>query len=178
MNPEDVLKDFEVNNCRVCFDIKDWKKKAQKAAFDRPVKAAAAGGLGAGTVVFTDSMVAAPVPQEYRNCPPDAVDLGRSTWTFLHTMSVYYPDRPTGQEQGEMSTFLELFSKLYPCSYCASHLREEMKKTPPVVESRSGLAAWLCRMHNEVNERLGKPMFDCGKVDERWKSGPPDGSCG
>lgn len=25
-----------------------------------------------------------------------------------------------------------------------------------------------CRMHNEVNSRLNKPLFDCSRVDERW----------
>ncbi|KAG2133776.1 hypothetical protein DEU56DRAFT_871932 [Suillus clintonianus] len=35
---------------------------------------------------------------------------------------------------------------------------------------------WFCERHNEVNGKLGKQMFDCAKVDERWKDGPPDGS--
>ena len=35
----------------------------------------------------------------------------------------------------------------------------------------------MCELHNEVNDRLGKPQFDCDKVDERWRTGPADGSC-
>lgn len=182
---EDILKDFQVNNCRVCFDIKDWKQKAQEQAFKRDQTARAVEtGAATGAIIFTGNQVAEglssvsePLPDEYKACPPDALELGRSTWTFLHTMSVYYPDRPTKEQQSEMSQFLHLFSKFYPCGYCASHLRNEMKITPPVVDTRSGLARWLCRMHNEVNELLGKPLFDCNQVDERWKDGPSDGSC-
>ena len=37
---------------------------------------------------------------------------------------------------------------------------------------------WLCKIHNEVNEMLGKPSFDCSRVLERWRDGPADGvSC-
>jgi hypothetical protein len=30
----------------------------------------------------------------------------------------------------------------------------------------------------QVNEMLGKPLFDCNRVMERWRDGPADGSCG
>jgi FAD-linked sulfhydryl oxidase len=39
------------------------------------------------------------------------------------------------------------------------------------------LSQWLCRIHNEINRRLGKQEFDCSKVDERWRDGWKDGSC-
>lgn len=39
-------------------------------------------------------------------------------------------------------------------------------------------ATWMCEVHNEVNDRMGKPLFDCATVEERWRTGPSDGSCG
>ncbi len=48
---------------------------------------------------------------------------------------------------------------------------------PPLVQNRDCFAHWMCEMHNEVNERLGKPQFDCSKVHERWLDGWKDGSC-
>lgn len=32
---------------------------------------------------------------------------------------------------------------------------------------------WLCRLHNEVNSKLNKPVFPCSmrNIDERWKKG-------
>lgn len=52
-----------------------------------------------------------------------------------------------------------------------------MAKEPVQVGSRKKLSEWLCRRHNEVNEKLGKEQFDCTKVFERWLDGPPDGRC-
>ncbi|KAJ3192540.1 26S proteasome non-ATPase regulatory subunit [Irineochytrium annulatum] len=94
-------------------------------------------------------------------CPPDSYDLGSSTWTFLHTMAAYYPEAPSEKEQRTMTKFFRTFSKVYPCSHCAEHLRGEMKKNPPKVQNNRLLNLWLCGVHNEVNVRLGKPVFDC-----------------
>jgi FAD-linked sulfhydryl oxidase len=48
---------------------------------------------------------------------------------------------------------------------------------PPRVSSQADLSRWMCELHNEVNYRMNKPMFDCSKVGQRWKTGPPDGRC-
>ena len=45
---------------------------------------------------------------------------------------------------------------------------------------------YVCELHNTVNKRLGKEIFDCAKVEEKWggncgcnsKSGPPDEETG
>jgi len=34
---------------------------------------------------------------------------------------------------------------------------------------RKEFAQWMCEAHNHVNRKLGKPDFDCSKVDQRWK---------
>jgi hypothetical protein len=52
-----------------------------------------------------------------------------------------------------------------------------LKTNPPDVTSQSALSLWMCQLHNRVNVKLGKSVFDCSKVDERWRDGPADGSC-
>lgn len=52
-----------------------------------------------------------------------------------------------------------------------------IKKNPPKTKSKDELAKWLCERHNTVNVKLGKPVFDCRKVHERWRDGWLDGSC-
>ena len=78
---------------------------------------------------------------------------------------------PSKEEQENMRRFMWTVAVTYPCSYCAEKTVEEMNRNPPNVASRLSLAMWLCSVHNEVNERLGKPIFDCTKVTT--KSGGP-----
>ncbi|KAL1918207.1 uncharacterized protein VTP21DRAFT_3473 [Calcarisporiella thermophila] len=155
--------------CRVCTDFKSWtKQKKQETAKDSPSNAPA-----------KPSITPAPLPSNPPTCPPDAEQLGAATWTFLHTMAAYYPDTPTPPQQEGMTSMLRHFSWFYPCGHCADHLRKEMKTRPPRVETREALSKWMCEVHNEVNERLGKEKFDCsiGNLDKRWRDGPEDGSC-
>jgi hypothetical protein len=109
-------------------------------------------------------------------CPPNSEQIGRSTWTFLHTMAAYYPSEPSSSQQSLMRSLLDGLAEFYPCGHCRAHLREQIKESPPVVSSASELSLWLCRIHNEVNEMLGKPLFDCSRVFERYKDGPKESS--
>ncbi|KAF9118477.1 hypothetical protein BGW39_001138 [Mortierella sp. 14UC] len=179
--------------CRTCTDWKSWSKigksggsKTKKESKDSS-SSSSAGSTTAGTVGATGVISAAAAAtvasgpgstfNYEKECPPDKEILGRATWTFLHTMAAYYPDKPSAMEQTTMKSLLSSFSQFYPCGHCAEHLREEMKVDPPKVESRKDLAWWMCGMHNKVNEMLGKDVFDCNKVDERWRDGPSDGRC-
>lgn len=115
----------------------------------------------------------------YQNspCPLNRRELGRASWAYLHTLAAYYPDNPTTEQQDEMRTFIKTYAKLYPCGYCADMTSDEMIRKPPQVQSRQAFQFWMCGIHNEVNSRMGKPIFNCNKVDQRWRTGPPDGSC-
>ena len=78
-----------------------------------------------------------------------------------------------------MSQFLQLFSHFYPCSVCADDLRDWMRRpgNEPRVAGRDQFGGWMCRAHNEVNRKLGKPLFDCARWQERWREGWRDGRC-
>ena len=56
----------------------------------------------------------------------------------------------------------------FPCS---------LKASPPDTSNQHNFSQWMCRLHNEVNVKLGKPEFDCKRVNERWRDGWKDGSC-
>ncbi|KAJ1679786.1 Flavin-linked sulfhydryl oxidase of the mitochondrial IMS [Spiromyces aspiralis] len=176
--------------CRVCDSFKSWRK--HEAKHERQQARMQHGSASSSTATLVEAVPAVTSTavtavgsvasagrdgQERMECPPDSQILGRATWTFLHTMAAYYPDRPTANQQNMMRSLLNSFSHFYPCEWCASHMREEMKKEPPVVNSRWGLSQWMCQLHNKVNVIQGKDEFDCSKVDERWRDGPKDGSC-
>ncbi|KAJ7904789.1 ERV/ALR sulfhydryl oxidase domain-containing protein [Mycena leptocephala] len=152
-------------------DGKPCKACSSSAAFRnwKPPKAASA-LAGAAAVASTSKTT----PTQ---CPPDKDQLGRATWTFLHTAAAYYPTKPTPAQRSQMLALIHALPALYPCTHCAEDFGESVAKHPPDVSGRAGLSQWFCERHNEVNEKLGKQAFDCAKTDERWKEGPKDGSC-
>mmetsp|Transcript_100158 Transcript_100158/g.287738 ORF Transcript_100158/g.287738 Transcript_100158/m.287738 type:complete len:167 (-) Transcript_100158:241-741(-) len=104
-------------------------------------------------------------------CPPRSAELGRSSWKLLHSMAAWYPEEPSNEDQRQMKGFFQALATFYPCSWCAEDFQQEIKKTPPATESRKDLCLWLCDQHNRVNQKLGKPLFDCTmtNLDERWR---------
>lgn len=85
-----------------------------------------------------------------------------------------YPEKPTPEDRTALKTFVQLFGRLYPCGDCARHFRQLMTKYPPQTSSRNAAAAWLCFAHNQVNERLGKPIFDCNNIGDFYDCGCGD----
>lgn len=115
-------------------------------------------------------------------------------------MAAYYPEEPSPEDQRDMALFIKLFSRFYPCPTCARDFSKlfvpwtcfvsvslvriftlkliyRLEKEPPKTGSQKELKHWLCWAHNQVNKKLGKPKFECSKLDERWKYGWKDGSC-
>jgi FAD-linked sulfhydryl oxidase len=112
-------------------------------------------------------------------CPPDVDQLGRASWMLLHSIAAQYPVTPSKEEQVNAKQFIRTFSNLYPCWSCATDFQMWMKsdKNAPRLSSRQDFGQWLCEAHNEVNMKLGKPTFDCGRWEERWRTGWKDGRC-
>lgn len=60
------------------------------------------------------------------DCPLDKDELGNKSWGLLHTMAAKYPEKPTKEEQCDMKTFFNVFSKFYPCQHCSAEFRTEL----------------------------------------------------
>lgn len=112
--------------------------------------------------------------EDKKEGPPDVEKLGRSSWTLLHSIAANYPEHPSNKEQSDLKQFLKLFGNFYPCWYCGEDFSRYMEKAVPQTESQSTFGKWLCEAHNEVNEKLGKPKFDCNLWKKRWRDGWDD----
>ncbi|KAF3916791.1 hypothetical protein ABW20_dc0108333 [Dactylellina cionopaga] len=53
----------------------------------------------------------------------------------------------------------------------ASHFRLLLQKYPPQTSSRGAASQWGCVVHNAVNDRLGKEIFDCGTIADKYHCG-------
>ncbi|KAI5902946.1 Mitochondrial FAD-linked sulfhydryl oxidase ERV1 [Candida parapsilosis] len=103
--------------------------------------------------------------------PPDVAQLGKSSWTLLHSIAATFPETPNTKQQQDMKSFLNLFAGFYPCWYCGEDFVRYMNKHEPQTKSQDDLGKWLCEAHNDVNKKLGKPQFDCQFWKQRWKDG-------
>ncbi|EJF60666.1 hypothetical protein DICSQDRAFT_107084 [Dichomitus squalens LYAD-421 SS1] len=101
-------------------------------------------------------------------------ELGRASWKLLHTMTLRFPEEPTQDERDALNNYFHLFSRLYPCGECAAEFQQLLKKYPPQTSTRRAAATWLCFVHNQVNERLKKPEFDCANLDATYDCGCGD----
>lgn len=160
--------------CRTCNTLLDFRSIATTK---KPVSSAAPAVITGTAIADMFSAADTSVAQPANDCPPDVEELGRSTWTLLHSIAATYPDKPTAEDKNNLTSFMKSFSHLYPCFYCAEDFREYMKKDKIKVTNRDEFGKWLCNAHNAVNEKLGKPTFDCNLWKERWKDGWKDGRC-
>ncbi|KAI4597847.1 hypothetical protein KJ359_004124 [Pestalotiopsis sp. 9143b] len=177
--PPGVVLGKDGKPCRTCSSgsaFKAFAKSSLKPSSNNTATASMAGftAAAAGAATTTGAAATLTIP---RDCPPDVEQLGRSTWTLLHSIAATYPTAPSVREQTDLRSFMSLFSRLYPCWVCAEDLQTYMAREQIRVGSRDEFGKWLCEAHNAVNVKLGKSTFDCSKWEERWRTGWKDGRC-
>lgn len=75
-----------------------------------------------------------------------------------------------------MAQFIHGFSYTYPCNWCAYHMRLYLKDHLPDVRDKFSVTQFFCELHNNVNEHLNKPQYNCDPMHvlKRWHPGYPD----
>ncbi|CAK7235415.1 Flavin-linked sulfhydryl oxidase of the mitochondrial IMS [Sporothrix eucalyptigena] len=171
--PTGVVLGKDGKPCRSCTSFASWANQTKSA-----LKISSSGGsAGAAAAAAMAATTAAVAPSGPADCPADVETLGRGTWTLLHTIAAQYPTQPTLGQQADVRGFIGSLSRLYPCWVCAEDFQKFLAKSPVLATSRDEFGRWLCAAHNEVNEKLGKPQFDCNLWEERWRTGWKDGRC-
>ncbi|KAJ4387981.1 Flavin-linked sulfhydryl oxidase of the mitochondrial IMS [Gnomoniopsis smithogilvyi] len=156
-------------------DGKPCRSCTSKSAFS--AWAAQAKSMKAPIATAKSSATRTPITTATDDCPADVETLGRNSWTLLHSIAATYPTNPSPAQQDDVVGFVKLFSRLYPCWVCAEDFQTYISKDPVKAGSRGEFGAWLCNAHNDVNKKLGKPVFDCSRWEERWRTGWRDGRC-
>ncbi|KAL1408305.1 hypothetical protein Q8F55_005111 [Vanrija albida] len=176
--PKPHLEDEEVRN--VVFDSgdKDATPPPGQQPPTEPVKAhghkQAAPDKPAGDI--SNDVLTGQVIMPHLGNETAKAELGRAAWRVLHLMTLRFPDKPTADDRETLKNYFHLFARLYPCGECAAHFQKMLKEYPPQTSSRKSASLWLCSLHNKVNERLGKPEFDCLTLDATYDCGCGDNS--
>ncbi|AGO10489.1 AaceriABR037Wp [[Ashbya] aceris (nom. inval.)] len=163
-----IIYDEDGKPCRSCNTLLDFKFATNV------LHGKTADPVGAASKAAAAAVVSATIPgsKHYLQVdPPDVEELGRSSWTLLHTAAAKYPRQPSDVQKQEMRQFLSIFSHIYPCNWCAKDFEQYLRDKAPRVESRDELGQWMCEAHNEVNQKLGKEPFDCNFWKKRWLDG-------
>lgn len=90
--------------------------------------------------------------------PPET--WGPTLWGTLHLLCLAGTITPN---------FVQEFAKVIPCPMCANHFTE-LIITNPLPESDDPLILfrWSVHIHNLVNARIGKPIFEPDQALARW----------
>ncbi|CAI4063257.1 hypothetical protein SUVZ_07G2650 [Saccharomyces uvarum] len=166
-----IMYDEDGKPCRSCNTLLDFQYVTGKIT--NGLKNLSSNATLANTAAATaTSQDLIPGSRTYTKVdPPDVEQLGRSSWTLLHAAAANYPVKPSDEQKGEMKQFLNIFSHIYPCNWCAKDFEKYIRENAPKIESREELGRWMCEAHNKVNTKLRKPKFDCNFWGKRWKDG-------
>jgi hypothetical protein len=94
----------------------------------------------------------------YKNIDPNL--WGSSLWTFLHYLSLSYPEDPTTDEQELVYNYLSSMQKIIPCEKCRKNFNKHLDSMEvEVLLTRDNLVRWLFNVHNLVNADTGKSQF-------------------
>lgn len=96
----------------------------------------------------------------------DSTVWGPSAWTFLHSITMTYPESPGELEKQFYKNFFKNLGNVLPCSKCQQHYNEHLKELPldEHLSSRREIVEWLIELHNKVNISLGKPTMNYDEV--------------
>lgn len=89
----------------------------------------------------------------------DITTWGPHGWGFFHAVTFAYPQNPDTLTKQQYAQFFDSIGNVLPCGICRQHFADMLKKYPIDLTSRDTLTRWLVDRHNQVNQRLGKPIM-------------------
>jgi len=84
-------------------------------------------------------------------------------WMTLHSISLNYPENPSGEDKSILFSFMRSFAESITCPSCRSHFTNMFamykSRHPEWANSKFDLFLFIVRAHNTVNKRLDKPII-------------------
>tara|TARA_B100000123_G_scaffold243974_1_gene199069 strand:+ start:966 stop:1436 length:471 start_codon:yes stop_codon:yes gene_type:complete len=92
-------------------------------------------------------------------------------WFTLHTVTLAYPEKPTYVEKSHYQNFFLSLQNVLPCKVCQQHYNNHLKEFPigSFLEDKESLVIWCFKLHNKVNESLGKKLFTFKEFKDKYR---------
>lgn len=92
----------------------------------------------------------------------DKDQFGKHVWTSLHALAGWCF---TQQQRYEFVNMVDSLQKLFPCPFCAKHLKQTLEEYPILnyTGSAEDLLRWTWIAHNEANKHFNKSYENRGK---------------
>jgi hypothetical protein len=90
--------------------------------------------------------------------------VGPDRWKELHTRTM----TPVRSVDAEMA-WLTNFGARLPCGDCQRSLATFIRQNAPDFSSVDAYFEWTWKLHNFVNEKLGKPLMSLADARALWK---------
>lgn len=96
---------------------------------------------------------------------------GPGAWTFLHSVTLNYPDTPSQQDKNEYADFFYSLANVLPCSACQNNFRKNLNDLPIklYLQSKNSLVEWLFEIHNRINIENKKKIFTLPQFKKLYK---------
>ena len=95
---------------------------------------------------------------------PETTVWGPPLWKVLHTLAECSDNSPLWHD------ILTAMETLIPCPTCKAHFIEYRNQNPAPADHQ-GIVDWFFILHNIVNARLNKPLYDAAGLP-RWGNDP------
>lgn len=92
-------------------------------------------------------------------------------WATIHLAALGAPTILDSTQVSGYRSFYSAIPWVIPCQSCAEHLKENLKKLPltdEVLKGADTLFAWTVKLHNQVNQMLGKSVVTVEQAKIFW----------
>jgi len=93
--------------------------------------------------------------EEVETLPPDRKMLGHAYWTYMHSMSVYLPERPSSHQLAGFRAIFDAIYHIFPCPVCRGHFRlfyhdPVLQQELAAVDTKHAAIMFVWKLHNIV----------------------------
>ena len=95
---------------------------------------------------------------------------GYESWSFLHNVTFNYPLKPNNQDKINFYKYFKYLGNVLPCNECKRHYKKLFQyiDIKYFLSNRYGLIWWLFIIHNLINKRLNKQLYDFKNLIDRY----------